>query len=295
MSLLYCCVSGKYFNEIYDGINFYKFLNNDLKHYGMIYKEGLNKDILPFTPTRDCTKGGLYFCEESCCYLFWQRYGTKLAVIKIPDDAKVYVERDKFKSDKIIIEHIIEFKNVRDSFWVNILWKNGLALQYIKQQTLELCVIGINQNIDALQYINSEFQTYAFARTAVQINGQALKYITNQTEDLCILAVQHFGKALVYVKTQTMQICMEAIQQNYSALEHVNKEFKTDELLKHVVQNNGLSLKYINFSDQTEEICNLAVNQNGLAIEYVSPQFKTEELCILAVNQYQLMTQKNLN
>ena len=44
-------------------MKFYKFVN-PLGHNGMVYKEGLNTDILPFNPKGDCAPGGIYFSRE---------------------------------------------------------------------------------------------------------------------------------------------------------------------------------------------------------------------------------------
>ena len=54
--------------------------------------------------------------------------------------------------------------------------KNGWALEFVKEQTPELC----------------------FA--AIKHNGEALKYAKEQTPELCLEAVQRDGRALYYVK-----------------------------------------------------------------------------------------------
>jgi len=230
MAVLHAEYSGNLFNTYHKGTKFYKFLNDDLKHYDFEYKLGLNVDILPFNPIDECSGGGLYFCEESNCHIFWKDYGKKLALIEIPDDARVYVERDKFKADKIIIKDITNFDDVPDSFWINILSKNGYA---------------------------------------VHQNGYVLEYVKNQTEEICKLAVQHHGYALKYVKEQfkTEEICKLAVQQYGLALEYVKEQ--TDKICKLAVQQDGLALQYVKDPFLTEEICKLAVQQNGLAYVYV--------------------------
>ena len=103
MSLINTELSGAEFNEIYKDKKFYKFLNDDLIHYNFQYGLGLNIDMRPFTPTNRCSKGGLYFCDESNSLCHWKSYGKKLAFIEIPDNARVYVEYFNFKADKLII------------------------------------------------------------------------------------------------------------------------------------------------------------------------------------------------
>jgi len=56
-------------------MKYYKIINPE-GHYGMIYKEGLNTDILPFNPSGDCEPGGIYFSREDI--LGFISYGTEL-------------------------------------------------------------------------------------------------------------------------------------------------------------------------------------------------------------------------
>ena len=108
MSLIHTELSGTEFNKIYKDTKFYKFLKDDLIHYDFQYQLGLNIDTKPFKPIGRCSEGGLYFCEESKCYAYCNSYGQKIALIEIPNDARIYIENNKFKSDQIIIMGIID-------------------------------------------------------------------------------------------------------------------------------------------------------------------------------------------
>lgn len=250
-------LSGSEFNRIYHGINFYKFMNNDLKHFDFTYKIGLNIDTLPFNPVGRCEKGGLYFCEESNCFLFWKHYGQKMTLITIPDDARVYIDEDKFKSDKIIIERILNFNEISDDFWINIFRKDPRALQFIKNQTEELCKEAVKRYGMYLSYIDNP--TEEVCRLAVKQDGLALQFVKKQTDEICALAVQQTGQALSYVKNQTEGICKLAVAKYGYGLEHVKV--------------------------QTEEICKLAVSQNSYALKFVNNEFKTPEVGRLAIKQ----------
>ena len=255
-------ISGTDFNEIYKGIKCYKFLNDNLNHRGFIYAEGLNIDTEPFNPTGICSIGGLYFCEEAECWQYCTDYGTKRALIEIPNDARVYVEQSKFKADKIFITEIKEFDDIDDVFWIDILPKNAEVLKYIKNQTEELCILAVKKLGCAFKYVNEQFRT----------------------EDMCILAIKHNGWTFEYMKEyQTERICRLAVQRNNKALEYVNEEFKTNELCVLAVNQRGLSLEFID--NQTLELCALAVKQNGHALCYVQDQFRTKEICYLAIQQ----------
>lgn len=198
-------LTGSKFNEIYKGLKFYKFLNDELNHRGFRYGLGLNVDSIPFNPTNQCSAGGLYFCKDSDCHLHCMCYGNKLALVRIPDDAKVYVEYCKFKADKLIIDDITDFHNVSDDFWINILQKNGHALKHIKIQTEKLCKSAVQQNGLALQYVKD--QTIEICKLAIQQDGRALQYVNKEFQiELCKLAVYEYGLALHYIKEPTGEI-----------------------------------------------------------------------------------------
>jgi len=233
MSLMHTEIAGIEFNKTYkDNTKFYKFLKNDLTHYGFQYKLGLNIDVFPFNPTNECSQRGLYFCAESKCHLFWKRYGTLLAFIEIPNDARVYIEQDKFKSDKIIIKEIIKFEDVSDDFWINILQKDISALYYVKNPSISL--------------------TEEMCKSAVKRNGKALCYVHNQTEEICILAVQRDCMALEYVNEQfkTKEICEIAVKQNGNALQFIKEENQTEEICRLAVTQDCRALRYVKYQSE---------------------------------------------
>lgn len=148
-------ITGAKFNEFHKGKKFYKFLWDNLCHHGIFYKLGLNEDIRPFNPKGECSSGGLYFCEENECDMFWNKFGSKVALVEIPNDARVYVEKHKFKADKIVLISITDFKDVPDEFWINIIPKDGMALRHVNVQTEDLCAMAIKQNIRAYSYVKN--------------------------------------------------------------------------------------------------------------------------------------------
>ena len=99
-------ISGKEFNSLFSQHKFCKILHETLNHNGFQYKEGLNIDSEEFYPHDECEKGGLYFAMEEHILLYTE-YGSKIATVHIPDDAMVYIEKEKFKSNKIILSDII--------------------------------------------------------------------------------------------------------------------------------------------------------------------------------------------
>nr|QBK87155.1 MAG: protein of unknown function DUF4116 [Marseillevirus LCMAC201] len=66
----------------------------------------------------------------------------------------------------------------------------GWALQFVKEQTSEICI------------------------AAVQYDGRALEYVEEQTTEICMAAVKKNGWALQLVKEQTSEICIAAVQKH---------------------------------------------------------------------------------
>lgn len=130
--------------------------------------------------------------------------------------------------------------------------KDG-SLRYIKDQTLDLCIIGFN-------------------------NGNSLRHVKNRTPEICMEAVKRNGCDLRYVKEQTYELCLTAIKQNAEALQYVS--IQTPELCFAAVQKDGKTLQYV--KDQTPELCFIAVKNNGYALEYA--KYRTSEIIQAASN-----------
>lgn len=281
---------GHKFNKFYCGTKFYKFLNDDLVHHGFKFKLGLNVDHVPFNPNT-CTSGGLYFCEESKCHMYFSAYGKKLGRVTIPDDARVYVEDNKFKADKLILESITDFADVPDSFWTTIVELNSNALRYVRDQTEQLCCLAVKQNPLSLQFVKE--QTDAVCRLALHKNGLVLHYVKQPllTTELCKIAVQQNGYALHIIYDSHLaieEVCRLAVKQNGLALRYVKNQ--TEEVCRLAVMQNGLALQYVNVKNRTDELCRLAVAQNSAAAVYINNVYDAQPDEILTIPQLKLQS-----
>ena len=79
--------------------------------------------------------------------------------------------------------------------------KLGWDLEFVLNQTKEICLCAVKQE------------------------GYAIMYVKEQTEEICLAAVRQNGLALKYVKEQTEFICSEAIRQDKCAIIYVDKKF----------------------------------------------------------------------
>ncbi|MDR1897071.1 MAG: DUF4116 domain-containing protein [Prevotellaceae bacterium] len=126
--------------------------------------------------------------------------------------------------------------------------KNGLTLQFIEEQTPEICIEAVKQN------------------------GWALNFVKEQTPEICMAAMKQNGWALIHVKKQTPEICMTAVKQSGWALNFVKKQ--TPEMCMEAVKQNGWALKFV--KKQTPEICMEAVKQNAQAAQFNKEQKNKE-------------------
>ena len=103
-------ISGLEFKLKYPNTDFYKLTNEDENHNRFQFKDGLNIDFNTFNPTGSCSKGGLYFTEYDKISL-WINYNFQnmkyIRKVEILDDSKVYIEENKFKADKFILNILI--------------------------------------------------------------------------------------------------------------------------------------------------------------------------------------------
>ena len=105
-------LTGKAFNQQFINNVFVKLTNPSENHNGYQFKTGLNVDFREFNPTDNCEPGGFYFTEfdkmekwidnnESDSDIYEPMVFCRKVII--PDEAEVYIEDNKFKTDQFIL------------------------------------------------------------------------------------------------------------------------------------------------------------------------------------------------
>jgi hypothetical protein len=205
--------------------------------------------------------------------------------------------------NKNILDSIKDLKQA-PGFYLKAVEQNGWFIKHVKLefQTREMCLEAIKQTGGlALQYIVN--QTEEICHAAVRENGALLQYVKNQTENICLDAINpHFMKAihmsneiayefnrktsqtaktseiLKLVKKQTKEICLIAVYQMISndgkiidedVLDLINPEFKNPEFYLEAVECNGWFIKLLNPEDQTPEMWRLAIKQSPKILDQV--------------------------
>lgn len=212
--------------------------NDSMTWNGLKCKIGLNVDnnafnsdcIIPETyscPHFEKPDSGFHFCTSKEVP-FWLYKGDKLAFVSIPDDAKIVNYKNGSKTDKVVINKIINIEDWEmwddEVFCLIALACDRNSLQYIRNQTPELCKLCVETDGSLLRYIRN--QTPELCLIAVRRKGEFnFSYVKNQTPEICLEAVKAYGLALKYVKEQTLEICREAMKWDRSCIEYVNEKF----------------------------------------------------------------------
>ncbi|MBS0628282.1 MAG: hypothetical protein JSS09_08735, partial [Verrucomicrobia bacterium] len=126
----------------------------------------MNVDTVPFNPSGDCESGGLYFTDEKHIFYWAKRLECSyIADVSVPEDAKVYqgCDKTKWKADRLVLNNIRslkqfigELKTPPDEFGfvfvkqtpelcLEAVLRDGLNLQFVKEQTSELCKLAVQQ------------------------------------------------------------------------------------------------------------------------------------------------------
>jgi len=104
-------LTGIQFNKLMKKMTFVRLTNKNEIHRTIHYVTGENIDIVPFNSTNE--KSGLYFIELEQMYN-WLNYSPDIGEmywirkVTIPNDALIYVEKNKFKTNKFILSERIK-------------------------------------------------------------------------------------------------------------------------------------------------------------------------------------------
>jgi len=245
-----------------------KVLHPTLQHYDLQYQEGLNIDHLPFNPSSECSPGGLYFCEFKDVAIYFS-YGSLIADVTLPDDARVYKEAYKYKADKIVLSNIRPIQELTEewndpSFQLAAVRKNGYAIQYITNPSHEVQLAVVKQYGDAIQFITHPSPELQLA--AVQQNGHAIKWFKNPSSEVQLAAVQQNGHSIYFIANPSPEVKLAAVKQNGYAIQYITKP--SHEVQLAAVQQDGYAIQYITKPSHDVELA--AVKQNGYAIKYIT-------------------------
>lgn len=202
---------------------------------------------------------------------------------------------------------------------LEIVKKNGLALEFIKNKSHDICLEAVKQNGLAIQFIKKQKNTskkyhihlnkedYYKLKHIIEKENLSMITLNNSNCTICYNHVMcafyddifnsKLSKKSINLYKFSKDLFSEAVRQNGMAIKYI-KNCSYDLYLA-AVRQNGHALKYvqnigeglIDFNKKPYFICFESVKQNGLAIQYVDTGMKTYELCLQAVKQNGLALQ----
>ncbi len=150
---------------------------------------------------------GLLFCEEMRYCLRGRRLTPDTHMCEVEAIGDIYpspYDDPVYYTNKLRIIREIPFRElIENIIEYRLLEEDSSRLQYVKEQTHELCLAAVQQNGMALEFVRR--QTHEICKTAVEQNGMALKFVRRQTKDICFSAVNRNPRALNFVDSKTLQ------------------------------------------------------------------------------------------
>lgn len=274
--------------ELYEkygtNMRFYKLTNSKETHNNLVYKSGVNIDILPFNPTPNCRPGGMYFFSEPNLYKFMRYVAQPYYIREVSFDelSMIYEDGDNFKTNRFILGDRFDWReyfNSRPDLVYEAVKYSANSISYVDDQTEKLCLLAVNGDAFSIQDIINPSDEVI--RTAIKKNAHAILHRKDLTEDMYMEAIRNKPEIIYNTSIQTYTRCLEAVKYNPSTIAYINDEYKTNELYMEALSRDGFILKQI--ANKTPELCKLAVSTCGLVLKWVPEQ--TQELCDLAVKQ----------
>jgi len=152
-----------------------------------------------------------------------------VSMIKKPSKELYYelisdnIETFKYMDNKFVDDEFIMF------VWEKCVTSDGLSLMNCTNQTMELCKIAIEQNSNAIQYINESIftkkQIIELQLMGIVKNPMVIKYVMKPTKEQIETALLQNGIAIKYIQNPSYDHCKLAIKQNKSACESIKDNY----------------------------------------------------------------------
>lgn len=330
-------IKGDEFNKIYSDTKFIKLVNRNDRQFetglnvyhdeidslgayiscdnnGILFTDIANAPLWIYKNTKDVLhtyyhRENIFFTnireKESRCVVYrYMRYVT------IPDDALVFVDKDSFRTNQIILS---EKENITADIYINAVKYDRLVLAYMpyKSKNKEICLEALKYESD-LDDIPTALKDYDIYLEAVKVRGYILCIVPENLKDrdMCLAAVMNAGTAIQYVPESLMdkEICEISISYNGALLYYVPDNLKDDELCMTAVKQNNYALLYVPTFLKTKEMCMIALNETNCGkldcidiedsksymvdkkdkiclFKYVPNSLKDKKMCILAVSK----------
>jgi hypothetical protein len=266
------------------------------------------EDIIPFYPYSECTDGGIYFINIENM-IEWIEYNNKCMVyfryVKVPDDAEVYIESNKFKASKLIFskkydlrKYLQESKSIeimahrlyeyfdfycsdqKEEKVIELIKKDVTYFRYtvIKTQKIYLEAIKCGINPGTLNGF-----TYDFYTKIIDVDYTSFCYIQDPSKELFMYTIDSFNKQYIDIDCKQLKQCVHNSYEFFNNNNVENAKKIINALAKQLIKTCQFSCcVYRFFSMIKESLCKLFVKKNWKCLKYC---YQTNELCTIALKQ----------
>lgn len=157
--------------------------------------------------------------------------GDKFSYVDIPDNAEVHINKDVFKTNKIILRKI----------------------EYI---TYAMYEDAIRKEPSSLLHVPKNILDFDLCWTSVSNYGWTLGYVPNEliNFDIWFLAIQTHWTAIKYVPLQykTYKLCMEVAKYDVKTIKYFPQDFRMDDVCIFTVQKHLAYSGYTSYDIRTK-------------------------------------------
>ncbi len=199
--------------------NTYKLTSRSSCHNGFQYREGMNRDTLPFRndDMSECAAGGLYY-SYGTDILYWTRYIEKKMYyiwdVTVPEDALQVKYRCKSKANYFRLSNRRRIKDLPDwadeDFCRQALTYNCYNIRFIHNPTDSMMLSAVTRDGRLIRYLPKA--PHGVRKRAVSQTPYAVLYIENPNEQLPIMAILQKPRLIQFITKPSRYVQMTAVK-----------------------------------------------------------------------------------
>lgn len=213
-------------------------------------------------------------------------------------------------------------EHLNDDEWLILIKSKPSELQYVPQQTLQMCFAAVTKNPEALKHVDPEFAEQASTMIAVLKNPMSILDIWSKDEielsheiftaavskdperilseawEINMIFEQDAYEAALKLDGTLIQLIDPpqrnnvidlALDHSPCAIEYLSLEEKTHARCLRVMNRDGMLLEFA--VQDSIDICIAAVSQNPMAIKLVNPEWRTPVVFVEAMKKASMCNQ----
>lgn len=101
-----------------------------------------------------------------------------------------------------------------------------LLLSFITVQTQQICMLAVERDGMALEFVDKKYKSYDILKTAFSQNGLSIKHYheniqSKESIELAKIAIQNNPASILYIKPQTYELSMLAVTKDGKMIKHI--------------------------------------------------------------------------